>query len=74
MEATVRAGGASPATIAVLKGEVKVGLSDAELEHLAQAKGVMKVSRRDYPVAVAQKCDGGHDRGRHHDRRALGGH
>ena len=58
MEATVRAGGACPATIAILKGEVKVGLSDAELEYLAQAKGVMKVSRRDYPVAVSQKRDG----------------
>jgi pseudouridylate synthase len=58
MEATVRAGGACPATIAILQGEIKVGLSDAELEYLAQAKGVMKVSRRDYPVAVAQKCDG----------------
>jgi pseudouridine-5'-phosphate glycosidase len=58
MEATVRAGGACPATIAILKGEIKVGLTDAELEYLAQAKGVMKVSRRDYPVAVAQKCDG----------------
>lgn len=59
MEATVRAGGACPATIAILKGEVKVGLSDAELEYLAQAKGVIKVSRRDYPVAVSQKRDGG---------------
>ncbi len=58
MEATVREGGACPATIAVLKGEVKVGLSDAELEYLAQAKGVMKVSRRDYPVAVVHKRDG----------------
>jgi len=58
MEATLRAGGACPATIAILKGEIKVGLSDAELEYLAQAKGVMKVSRRDYPLAVAQRCDG----------------
>jgi pseudouridine-5'-phosphate glycosidase len=58
MEATVRAGGACPATIAILKGEVKVGLSDAELEYLARAKAVMKVSRRDYPVAVSQKRDG----------------
>ncbi|MCC7359894.1 MAG: pseudouridine-5'-phosphate glycosidase [Anaerolineales bacterium] len=59
LEATVRAGGACPATIAVLQGEVKVGLSDAELAHLAQAPGVIKVSRRDYGVAVAQKRDGG---------------
>jgi pseudouridine-5'-phosphate glycosidase len=59
MEATVRAGGACPATVAVLKGEVKVGLSDQELEYLAQAHGVIKVSRRDYPAVVAQKRDGG---------------
>jgi pseudouridine-5'-phosphate glycosidase len=55
MEATVRAQGACPATIAVLGGEVKVGLNAAELEYLGQAKNVMKVSRRDYPVVVAQK-------------------
>jgi pseudouridine-5'-phosphate glycosidase len=59
MEATVRAGGATPATIAVLKGEVRVGLTGEELEHLAQAQGVMKVSRRDCAVAVAQRRDGG---------------
>ncbi len=59
LEATVRAGGASPATIAVLNGEVKVGLSETELEHLAQSKDTIKVSRRDYAMAVAQKRDGG---------------
>jgi pseudouridine-5'-phosphate glycosidase len=59
MEATVRAGGVCPATIALLKGEVRVGLTAEELEHLARAQGVMKVSRRDFPVAVAQKRDGG---------------
>ena len=58
MEARVRAGGATPATVALLKGEVKVGLTDSEIEHLARAPGIMKVSRRDYPVAVAQKRDG----------------
>ncbi len=58
MEARVRADGATPATIAILKGEVKVGLTDSEIEHLARAPGIMKVSRRDYPVAVAQKRDG----------------
>jgi pseudouridine-5'-phosphate glycosidase len=59
LEAAVRAGGATPATIAVLKGEVRVGLTDAELEHLAHASGVMKVSRRDFAVAVADRRDGG---------------
>jgi pseudouridine-5'-phosphate glycosidase len=59
MEATVRAGGACPATIALVKGEVKVGLTGEELEHLARAQGVMKVSRRDYATALTQKRDGG---------------
>jgi pseudouridine-5'-phosphate glycosidase len=58
MEAAVRAAGATPATIAILGGEVKVGLTPAELEHLARATGVWKISRRDFPVAVAQKRDG----------------
>jgi pseudouridine-5'-phosphate glycosidase len=58
MEAAVREAGATPATIAILRGEVKVGLAPAELEHLAQASGVWKVSRRDFPAAVAQKRDG----------------
>jgi pseudouridine-5'-phosphate glycosidase len=59
LEAAVRAGGATPATIAVLKGEVRVGLTGAELEYLAHAGGVMKVSRRDFPVAVVNQRDGG---------------
>jgi pseudouridylate synthase len=58
MEAAVRAGGAVPATVAILGGEVRVGLSAAEVEHLARAKGVWKVSRRDYPVVLARKLDG----------------
>ena len=59
MESVIRAGGATPATIAILKGEVKVGLTGAELEHLARAEDVMKVSRRDFPIAVAHQRDGG---------------
>jgi Uncharacterized enzyme involved in pigment biosynthesis len=58
LQARVLAGGATPATIAILKGEIKVGLTDAEIEYLARAEGVWKVSRRDYPLAVAQKRDG----------------
>src|SRR5574341_125646 len=58
MEACVREHGATPATVAILNGEVKIGLTDSEIEHLAHAPGILKVSRRDYPVAVAQKRDG----------------
>src|ERR1051325_9757062 len=58
MEACVRTAGAIPATIAILKGVVKVGLTSDEIGYLAQTRGIDKISRRDYPVAVAQKRDG----------------
>jgi pseudouridylate synthase len=54
-EAAVRAGGAVPATIAVIGGVPTVGLSDAQLELLAQAPNVRKASRRDLGAAVALK-------------------
>jgi pseudouridylate synthase len=56
MEATVRAEGAVPATIALLDGAIVVGLSDAELERLATTdEPVAKASRRGLAVALAQK-------------------
>ena len=58
MEAAVRDHGAVPATIAVLDGRLRVGLDDAALEHLATAKRVRKVSRRDLAVTVARGEDG----------------
>ncbi len=58
LEARVRAGGATPATAALLQGQIKIGLADSEIQHLAQAAGVLKISRRDFAVAVAQRRDG----------------
>jgi len=58
LEAVARAHGVEPRTVAVLAGEIRVGLTDAELQHLAQARNVLKLSRRDVPVALAQKRDG----------------
>ena len=58
MEAVARAHGVEPRTIAVLGGEIRVGLTDAELQHLAQARDVMKLARRDIAVALAHKRDG----------------
>ena len=58
MEAVARAHGVEPRTIAVIGGEIRVGLTDAELQHLAQARDVMKLSRRDIAIALAQKRDG----------------
>lgn len=53
VEADVRAAGAVPATMAVLNGTLRVGLDDAELEALAQAKGVAKLSRADMAACIA---------------------
>ena len=58
IEATVRAAGAVPATIAVLGGRVHVGLDDAQLTRLAEADGVAKLSARDLAVAAAKGIDG----------------
>lgn len=58
MEASVRAQGATPATIAVLNGEVRVGLTGPELEALAQDGG-MKISRRDFAGAISKGLSGG---------------
>lgn len=58
MEETVRAAGASPRTIGIVQGELVAGLSDEQINHLATAKGVRKVSRRDLPIVVAAKMDG----------------
>ena len=54
-EAAVRAGGATPATVAVWHGVPTVGLTDTQLEELAKATGVLKASRRDLGVAVGLK-------------------
>ncbi|MGL6072562.1 MAG: pseudouridine-5'-phosphate glycosidase [Fimbriiglobus sp.] len=51
-EAAVRAEGAIPATIAILNGKPTIGMSEDQLETLAQTPGVMKASRRDLGVAV----------------------
>ena len=53
VEEDVRAHGAVPATIAVLEGKIHVGLEDSELEALAQAKNVAKLSRADMAVCMA---------------------
>jgi pseudouridine-5'-phosphate glycosidase len=60
MEDAVRAGGAQPATIAVLKGRPTVGISADEIESLASrpAGQVRKCSRRDLPIVVGLGTDG----------------
>ena len=59
VEAIVREEGAVPATIAVIDGRLKIGLSDKEREGLAQATGAMKLSRADLAYALAEGRTGG---------------
>ena len=54
VEAEIRAHGAVPATIAVMAGRIHIGLTDAELDSLGQAQGVMKLSRADLAACLAQ--------------------
>ena len=53
VEEDIRAGGAVPATIAVMGGRIHVGLTADELEKLGRATGVMKLSRADLAVCLA---------------------
>jgi pseudouridine-5'-phosphate glycosidase len=53
LEKIIRDNGATPATIAIINGRIKIGISRDELEVLAQSKDVVKVSRRDIPSIIA---------------------
>ena len=55
MEAAIREEGAVPATIGLHDGRIVVGLSNAEVEQLATAEHVLKISRRDLAVALATR-------------------
>ncbi len=60
MEAAVRKEGAVPATIGILAGRIRVGLSRAEIEHLGRGgPEILKVSRRDLGFAASRGRDGG---------------
>lgn len=59
VEQTVRENGATPATIAIIDGRLKVGLSHEEIDTLAKAGlSVTKCSRRDLPFVIAEKKHG----------------
>jgi pseudouridine-5'-phosphate glycosidase len=55
VENEIRENGAIPATIACINGKIQVGLSSSQLEELATSKNVLKLSRRDLPIAISQK-------------------
>jgi pseudouridylate synthase len=58
LEAIVRGVGATPATIAIINGQLRVGIDGGQLHLLATSGDIKKVSIRDLPIAVAQKWNG----------------
>jgi pseudouridine-5'-phosphate glycosidase len=58
LQEAVREAGAVPATIAIIGGKLTVGLTDDELQLLAEKTDVRKISTRDIPIAVARGWDG----------------
>ena len=59
VEKIIREGGATPATIAIVQGRLKVGLSHEEIDALGKAgQNVVKTSRRDIPFIIANQLDG----------------
>ncbi len=59
VEEIIREEGAVPATIAVIDGRIRIGLSEGERDSLAQTTGAMKLSRADLAFAVSQRRTGG---------------
>ena len=58
LEEIVRSEGAVPATIAVLGGQIRAGLTERELEYYGSAKNILKLSRADIAYALATGADG----------------
>ena len=59
IQAKIKANGVEPATVAVMEGQVRLGLSTEELEQLALADHAEKISRRDFGPARAKNWTGG---------------
>ena len=59
METVVREEGSVPATVAVLKGKVRIGMSEADLDELANSPNPRKVSQRDFATAAVKTENGG---------------
>jgi len=58
VEEIIRENGAVPATIGILGGKLKAGLSREEIDYIGRTKDIAKVSRRDIPYIVAKGLDG----------------
>jgi len=59
MEKQIRQQNATPATVALIDGKIRLGLSDDELTQLSKAETTLKVSHRDFATAITKKLSGG---------------
>lgn len=57
-EEIIRQNGATPATIAIINGRIKVGLTEEDLQFMATSKDIVKCSTRDYATIIAEKRNG----------------
>lgn len=58
LESILRDAGVTPATIAILNGKICVGLDQNQLRRIGEDNNIQKISIRDLPIAIAQRCDG----------------
>uniref|UniRef100_UPI0038B8C4F7 pseudouridine-5'-phosphate glycosidase n=1 Tax=Alkaliphilus serpentinus TaxID=1482731 RepID=UPI0038B8C4F7 len=58
VEEIIRGKGAVPATIAIIKGKLKAGLTKEEIDYMGRGKGILKTSRRDIPFLISKGLDG----------------
>jgi len=58
LEEIIRENGATPATMAIIDGRIKIGLEEHEIELLAKSKNVVKASRRDLPWLISKGLTG----------------
>jgi len=58
MEEIIRGCGVMPATIAIIKGKMKVGLTRSEMEFMATSEDILKASKRDLAVIIAKGLNG----------------
>jgi len=57
-EAIIRESGGIPATIAIIKGRIKIGLTESDLDHMGKDSGITKASRRDMAIILSKGIDG----------------
>ena len=58
VESIIKKNGSTPATIGIIQGEIKIGMSEEEIEFFSKSKNIHKVSRRDIPFILSTKKNG----------------